>query len=92
MDGRIVRGEHSLDVGEKVNVELLSANTSNGFIDFEAKASAAHIRERAISLQGGRIAICIYRGPMAMKCMTDAAGAPELFRELISKLMAFDAA
>ncbi len=34
VDGRIVKGEHGLHVGEKVNVKLLSANTSNGFIDF----------------------------------------------------------
>lgn len=34
VDGRIVRGERGLDVGQKIDVELLSANTSNGFIDF----------------------------------------------------------
>lgn len=34
VDGRIVRGERGLNVGEKVDVKLLSANTSNGFIDF----------------------------------------------------------
>lgn len=34
VDGRVTRGEHGLNVGEKVNVRLLSANTSNGFIDF----------------------------------------------------------
>lgn len=34
VDGRIVRGEHGLNVGQKINVKLLSANTSNGFIDF----------------------------------------------------------
>jgi len=37
VDGRIIRGERGLDVGQKINVTLLSANTSNGFIDFEAK-------------------------------------------------------
>ena len=37
VDGRIVRGEHGLNVGEKVEVKLLSANTSNGFIDFGAR-------------------------------------------------------
>ncbi len=36
VDGRIVRGEEHLDVGEKVNVRLLSANPHNGFIDFAA--------------------------------------------------------
>ncbi|MDI1242483.1 MAG: RNB domain-containing ribonuclease [bacterium] len=34
VDGRIVKGERGLGVGEKIDVELLSANTSNGFIDF----------------------------------------------------------
>jgi exoribonuclease-2 len=34
VDGRIVRGEHGLEVGEKVDVKLLSANSNNGFIDF----------------------------------------------------------
>ncbi|MEQ1764310.1 MAG: RNB domain-containing ribonuclease [Pyrinomonadaceae bacterium] len=34
VDGRIIRGEHGLNVGEKIDVKLLSANTSNGFIDF----------------------------------------------------------
>jgi exoribonuclease-2 len=37
VDGKIVRGEHGLGVGEEVNVKLLSANTSNGFIDFGAE-------------------------------------------------------
>jgi exoribonuclease-2 len=36
VDGRIVRGEERLDVGDKVNVRLLSANPNNGFIDFAA--------------------------------------------------------
>jgi len=36
VDGRIVRGEQRLDVGDKVNVKLLSANPKNGFIDFAA--------------------------------------------------------
>ncbi|MEO5859982.1 MAG: RNB domain-containing ribonuclease, partial [Pyrinomonadaceae bacterium] len=36
VDGRIVRGERGLNVGQKVDVKLLSANTSNGFIDFAA--------------------------------------------------------
>ena len=34
VDGRIVRGEDGLSVGERVEVQLISANTSNGFIDF----------------------------------------------------------
>lgn len=34
VDGRIVRGERAVDVGDKVRVKLLSANPHNGFIDF----------------------------------------------------------
>ncbi|MEP7075515.1 MAG: RNB domain-containing ribonuclease [Acidobacteriota bacterium] len=34
VDGMIVRGEQGLEVGEKVNVKLLSANPNSGFIDF----------------------------------------------------------
>lgn len=36
VDGRIVRGEHGLDVGEKVDVRLIAADPRNGFIDFSA--------------------------------------------------------
>lgn len=34
VDGRIERGERGLQVGEKVNVRLISADTRSGFIDF----------------------------------------------------------
>lgn len=34
VDGRIVRGERAIDVGDKIRVRLLSANPYNGFIDF----------------------------------------------------------
>ncbi|MEZ5423555.1 MAG: RNB domain-containing ribonuclease [Pyrinomonadaceae bacterium] len=37
VDGMVVRGEHRLDVGDKVRVKLLSANPHNGFIDFAAQ-------------------------------------------------------
>ena len=37
VDGRIVRGEENLKVGDKVSVRLLSANPNNGFIDFSAR-------------------------------------------------------
>ncbi len=40
VDGRIIRGEHGLNVGEKIDVKLLSANTSNGFIDFALNKSS----------------------------------------------------
>jgi exoribonuclease-2 len=36
VDGRIEQGERGLNVGEKVNVRLLSADPRNGFIDFAA--------------------------------------------------------
>ncbi len=35
VEGRIVRGETGLDVGDKVRVRLLSADPERGFIDFE---------------------------------------------------------
>ena len=35
-EGRVLRNEAGLDVGERVRVRLLAANPENGFIDFEA--------------------------------------------------------
>jgi exoribonuclease-2 len=34
VEGRLMRGEQGLDVGDRVSVTLLSANPRNGFIDF----------------------------------------------------------
>jgi exoribonuclease-2 len=34
-EGRIMRGEHGLRVGQKVRVRLLKTDPYNGFIDFE---------------------------------------------------------
>jgi len=34
-EGRIVRGEHGLDLGERVRLRLISVNPERGFIDFE---------------------------------------------------------
>ena len=34
VEGRVVRGERGLDVGERVRVELLDADVERGFIDF----------------------------------------------------------
>jgi exoribonuclease-2 len=36
VDGRIVKGEENVQVGEKIGVKLLSADPRNGFIDFAA--------------------------------------------------------
>ena len=33
-DGRVVRGERGLEVGEKVRVRLLSTDPERGFLDF----------------------------------------------------------
>lgn len=37
VDGRIMRGEQGLKIGQKVDVKLLSADPRNGFIDFAAR-------------------------------------------------------
>jgi exoribonuclease-2 len=34
VEGRVVRGEHGLDVGERVQVELIGTDVERGFIDF----------------------------------------------------------
>jgi exoribonuclease-2 len=34
VEGRVVRGEKGLDVGDKVKVKLVSADPERGFIDF----------------------------------------------------------
>ncbi len=34
VEGRVVRGEHGLDVGDRVRVELLHTDVEKGFIDF----------------------------------------------------------
>jgi exoribonuclease-2 len=34
VDGRVMRGEHGLRVGEKVQVKLISVDPKRGFIDF----------------------------------------------------------
>ena len=34
-EGRVVRGERGLDVGEKTRLRLISVNPEHGFIDFE---------------------------------------------------------
>lgn len=39
IEGRVVRGEQGMDVGERVRVTLLSTDPGRGFIDFGAEAS-----------------------------------------------------
>jgi exoribonuclease-2 len=34
VEGRLVRGEKGVDVGDEIEVELLSTNPKKGFIDF----------------------------------------------------------
>ena len=34
VEGRIVRGEKGLDIGDRVNVKLLGVDVEKGFIDF----------------------------------------------------------
>ena len=34
VEGRMMRGEHGLDVGDRVHVKLLSVDPARGFIDF----------------------------------------------------------
>ncbi|HTS66247.1 MAG TPA: RNB domain-containing ribonuclease [Candidatus Acidoferrales bacterium] len=34
VEGRLMRGEHGLDVGDRIRVELLAADPARGFIDF----------------------------------------------------------
>jgi exoribonuclease-2 len=38
-EGRIVRGERGLDLGERVRLRLISVDAERGFIDFESVAS-----------------------------------------------------
>jgi exoribonuclease-2 len=33
-EGMVVRGQHGMDVGDKVTVRLVGANPTRGFIDF----------------------------------------------------------
>lgn len=37
VDGRIVEGEKSVQIGERIKVQLLAANPENGFIDFAVR-------------------------------------------------------
>ncbi len=34
-EGRIIKGQHGVDVGDKVKVRLLSTNPAKGYIDFQ---------------------------------------------------------
>ena len=37
VEGRLTRGNHNLDVGDRVRVELVSVNVERGFIDFSCR-------------------------------------------------------
>jgi exoribonuclease-2 len=39
VEGRVVKGERGLDVGDKVQVRLLRADAERGYIDFESVQS-----------------------------------------------------
>jgi exoribonuclease-2 len=35
IEGKLLRGDHGLDVGDRVHVRLTGVNVDRGFIDFE---------------------------------------------------------
>ena len=41
-EGRVVRDEHGLDVGDSVRVRLLATDPDRGYVDFEALAGRGH--------------------------------------------------
>jgi len=44
-EGRVVRGHHGLQAGQKIDVVLLAADTAHGFIDFEYPAGVEPRKE-----------------------------------------------
>ena len=40
VEGRVVRGEHGMDVGERVRVKLVATNPQKGFVDFQGISQA----------------------------------------------------
>ena len=42
-EGRVVRGTQGIDVGDKVQVRLLSVDVDQGFINFERKQGCAMV-------------------------------------------------
>ena len=36
-EGMVVKGQHGMDVGDRVRVTLVSANAERGFIDFAGR-------------------------------------------------------
>jgi exoribonuclease-2 len=40
VEGRVMRGEHGMDVGERVRVKLIDTNPRRGFVDFEGVSQA----------------------------------------------------
>jgi exoribonuclease-2 len=43
-EGKVVRNERELDVGDAVSVRLLATEPARGFVDFEALPVARHAR------------------------------------------------
>jgi exoribonuclease-2 len=44
VEGRVMRGQSGLDVGDRVRVQLLSTDPKRGFIDFAVAGSTAHVQ------------------------------------------------
>jgi exoribonuclease-2 len=40
VEGRVMRGERGMDVGERVRVKLIDTNPKRGFVDFEGVSQA----------------------------------------------------
>jgi len=38
IEGKVVKGEHGLDVGDRVRVQLVAVDVDRGFIDFAIRA------------------------------------------------------
>lgn len=52
IEGRVMRGEDGLDVGDRVRVQLISTDPKRGFIDFAAHQSPGHDRSAPLSGHG----------------------------------------
>jgi len=41
VEGRVMRGEKGMDVGERVRVRLVATNPNRGFVDFDGVSQAS---------------------------------------------------